>query len=321
MPNAAAGPFRDIRRTELGNGRVAPHALRDDKQFVRDVSVVDIDGDPATLEVVAYAARANADGKPEPTTPTNEIVRYSASDGRSFDRTATVVLTPSAAWEGGTVGAPSVIKRVTEWHLYYGAAGGIGLATSFDGASFARGAAPLLGAPTSGWDAGVVPASPAVIALPDGTLRMFYRSSFAGKPAIGEARSSDGVQWQRGAAPVLTVGDGYDSASVGAPSAVLSKSPLGRNILWLYYAAVDASGKRTILAAARDGLDGPFVRATSPVFGTGNSLAPGEPCVVRFSGFTLLYATQRAGVTSDQNYPAVVVGVAPANIALPAPAQ
>jgi hypothetical protein len=60
-----------------------------------------------------------------------------------------------------------------------------------------------------------------------------------------------------------------------------------------------------------------LVRAFNSVLGTGKPLGPREPCVVSFTGFAFLYATQKAS-TTDVN-PAVAVGVAPATVTLPPP--
>ena len=128
-PNAGAGPFRKLAAGELGNLRSEPYALADDTVFARDPSVVDADGDPATFEVHGYFAvtfapegeEASVDDAP------NAIVRHGALDARSFDRQRVVVLAPELAWEGGTVGAPMVLRRGAELWMYYAAAGGIGL--------------------------------------------------------------------------------------------------------------------------------------------------------------------------------------------------
>ncbi|MBI4701906.1 MAG: hypothetical protein HY744_12270 [Deltaproteobacteria bacterium] len=331
LPGAAAGPFRPIRPEELGNSRAAPYALRDEDDLPRDVSVLDADGDPATLGVYAFAARTVVESEDGagPALPPNEIVRFGALDARSFDRSALPVLRPELEWEGGTVGAPSALRVGAEIWLYYAAAGGIGLATSDDGLHFVRRAAPVLAAIET--HAGV-PRSPAVVQLWDGTFRMFYELRVSDdEAAIGEAASGDGVSWKpEGAGPVLSArkaqgaGGGagagaYDAQSVAAPFAVLAQSALGRPILWLYYAATDAEGRRTIALAGRYGEDGPFGRALSPVFGMDGRLGPTEPCVLRYPGFALLFATERAGKSEAQNYPAVAAGVAPATVTLPPP--
>ncbi|HZO16714.1 MAG TPA: hypothetical protein VFB62_25735, partial [Polyangiaceae bacterium] len=121
LPNAQAGPFREIRQSELGNARVAPLALRDDEEFARDLSVVDVDGDAATLEAWGYAAHTllPEGEEPDTTAPPDAIFRYHALDGRSFARNEELVLEAREAWEGGTVGAPSALRVGDEVWLYY----------------------------------------------------------------------------------------------------------------------------------------------------------------------------------------------------------
>jgi hypothetical protein len=214
-----------------------------------------------------------------------------------------------------------------EVFLYYAAAGGIGLAKSADTHVFTKVSGPVLGPTTSGWENGAVPQSPGVVVLADGSFRMFYAVPMAAgfSFSIGEASSTDGATWTRlGAGPALAPvgpgdagGESWDAASVGSPFPQLTVSADGRAILRLFYAARDLTGAQTIGLAARYGTDGPFERASSPVFGTGDTLAPREPCTVAFTGFTLLYATESSS-TSD-THPAIAVGVAPATVVLPAP--
>src|SRR5690349_7432781 len=193
LPNAAAGPFRAITQPELGNTRAAPNVLEDDTMFTRDPAVLDVDGDPATFEVAGYFGAAVKQGAeaPKEGDPTRAILRYGALDARSFDRSAEVVLSPAEAWEGGVMGAPSVLSVGGEVFLYYAAAGGIGLARSQDGHAFSRAPGPVLGPAMGGWEGSAVPASPGVVHLPDGTFRMFYEVAVGnGATSIGEAFSS-----------------------------------------------------------------------------------------------------------------------------------
>ncbi|RLB57647.1 MAG: hypothetical protein DRI90_17765 [Deltaproteobacteria bacterium] len=332
MPNAAAGPFREITTAEIGNSRVAPYGLRDDDEFPRDVTVVDVDGEPDSLEVFAYVARTDFDPEqePDPTVPPNEIVRHTAVDGRSFERQSDLVLAPVAGWEGDTVGAPAALRVGDEIWLYYAGAGGIGLATSSDGLTFQRdGDGLVFGPPASGWDQGSVPTSPAVVQLPDGTFQLFYQAATAQDvSAIGEAVSADGRSWERlGDGPVLAATGAsadrsrphLDALSVAAPCVVMGESSQGRTIQWVYYAAVGETGKRTIALAGRYGFVGPLSRAASPVFGTTGSLEPTEPWVMVYPGFSLLFVTEKAGSTESLAYPAVAIGVAPADITLSPP--
>jgi len=330
LPSAVAGPFRAIVQVEIGNLRVAPNALEDDDEFVRDPAVIDRDGDPSTLEVVGYFGVAVAQGgiKPAKTDPTRAIRRYGALDGRSFDRSAEVVLEPTEAWEGGVLGQPSALLAGGETWLYYAAAGGIGLAKSADGHAFTRAAGPILGAAMGGWEGTAVPASPGVVRLADGSFRMFYEVAItADTTAIGEASSPDGVTWTRvGSGPALApaatrdgVDQPYDDAAVGSPFPVLATSANGRAILRVYYGARDHLGAAVIGLAARyqEAPSSPLQRAPAAVFGTSKPLSPREPCALLYPDFTLLFATQKAASNTDR--PAVAAALAPALATLPPP--
>jgi hypothetical protein len=342
LPNASAGPFRALAAegevhgpdggivsgSEIGNSRTPPDGFDDLNTWGRDITVVDADGDPSTLGVFAYvAAGVRTNGNlPGPTDPTRSIVRYAALDGRSFDRSAEVVLQADATWEGNVLASPSALRLPSgDILLYYAAAGGIGLARSPDSHAFAK-EGPVLTPDPSGWEQGAVPRSPGVVALPDGSFRMFYEvTTRPGVSAIGEATSADGASWTRvGQGPALEkagIGDGgsepWDSTSVGTPSAQVSVSADGRPEIRVYYGALDSKGTATIGLAARYGSEGPLTRAASAVFGTGGKLGPREPCTLSFTGFTFLYATQASSTTDSS--PVVAVGVAPATVILPAP--
>ncbi|MFT3772075.1 MAG: hypothetical protein QM820_42255 [Minicystis sp.] len=330
LPSAGAGPFRALVTGELGQSRSAPNALTDSRGYARDVAVIDLDGKPDTFEVAGFVAAAVKQNgvDPEPDTPTSTIVRYGAADARSFDRSATVVLTADAPWEGGVVSAPAVVRVDGALWLYYAAAGGIGLARGdAQGMAFTKEAGPVLAPAASGWEAGSVPKSPGVVRLDDGTFRLFYEVALAdGSSAIGEASSKDGSSFDRiGDAPALSPSRGasdagdapYDGAGVGGPFPMLADSGAGEPILRVYYGAVDTTGKKTIGLAARYGKDEPLQRAVAPVFGTGKPLQPGEPCVLVFTSFALLFVTEQNSTTDED--PAVAAGVAPATAALPPP--
>lgn len=319
LPNAEAGPFRELRRGELGLSLVAPNAVDDDKTLARDAAILDADGDPATFEVIGYfAASANGAGADDPPIA---IRRGTAKDGRSFVRQTEVVLEATEAWEKGTIGAPSALLVNGAVWLFYAAGEGIGLAKSADGVTFTKEKNVVLGPAAGGWDGGAVPRSPGVIALPEGGFAMFYEAtSSGGQRAIGEARSDDGVVWSRvEGGPVLAPGEAgeeaYDDAGVGAPFALVGESASGRSLVRLYYAAESGAGKRTIGLAGRYAESGPFERGISPVFGAGSSRGPGEPCVLVLEGVTLLFATQLRNRTSDE--PAIAAGLAPAQAELP----
>ncbi|WP_437803439.1 hypothetical protein [Sorangium sp. So ce693] len=345
LPNAHAGPFREIAGEELGNARTAPHVMEDDERFVRDASVVDLDGDPSTLAAAGFFAATlhPEDAPPDPLAPPNAVVRYDAADGRSFERSSATVLAPELPWEGGTVAAPSAVLVRGEIWLYYAAAGGIGLARSADGLAFTREPAPVLApaADGDGWERGAIPRSPGVVRLPDGSLRMFYEvAGEAGASFLGEARSDDGLVWERvGGGPALepasivgagapegagapaAEGEPFDSAAVSDPAPALAVSATGRPLLRVYYAGRDSAGRSAIGLAARLGHDGPLERAVAPVFGASSALSPRAPAVAVYPGFSLLFVTQAAGTRRGQGYPVVAAGVAPADAALPPPTR
>jgi len=323
LPNAGAGPFRELRKGELGLSLVAPAAVDDDKTLARHAAVLDVDGDRTTFEVVGYfGASVNGATAAEPSIA---IRRGTAADGRSFRRQTEVVLEATEDWEKGTIGSPAAISVGGAVWLFYAGATGIGLAKSSDGVAFAKEAAPVLAAADSGWDQGAVPQSPGVVALPDGGFAMFYEVTLgSGVRAIGEARSEDGETWTRvGDGPALAPGaageEAYDDAGAGAPFPVVGESASGRSFLRLYYAAESGAGKRTIGLAGRFDDGEPFERGVSPVFGAGSSRGPTEPCVIVFDGVTFLFATQNRALKSEE--PAIAAGVAPAQAVLPPAAQ
>lgn len=321
LPSANVGPFRALRADELGLSLVAPNAI-DGPADARAASVLREDEDPDTLATLAFVEATVGVGQEGFVT---EIRRTRALDGRSFDRMHETVLVATEGWEGEAIGAPSALDVDGEIWLFYAAKEGIGLARSADGIAFEKHAGPVLAAPTAGWDAGAVPRSPGVLRAPDGSWSLFYEADAAdGSTAIGEARSTDGLVWQRtGAEPVIArglAGDaGYDAARVGAPAPFLSESATGRTILRVAYAAVDGEDRSTIALAGRTSPEEAFVASVSPVFGAGTTSAPTEPCLVPFSAgskpFSLLFVTQHRSRTSED--PAIAVGVAPADAALP----
>ncbi len=317
VPTAKAGPFRLFADGELAEPRSAPYAMDDATSRLRDLSVVDLDGDPGTLAVDGYFS-ANAEADPEGAPPTS-IVRVGAPDGRSFGAQPEVVLSSTRRWEGGTVGAPSVLPQSGgAVLLYYAGAGGVGLASSPDGVSFTPADEPVLDVASCGW-CGAPPSSPAVVQLGEGALALFFETTRGGRAAIGQATSADGVVWTVDpAGPVLTTGapGGLDDVWIGTPYAVRGTSTEGREILYVYYAARAESGKQVIGVAARflDDPDAPLEKSASNVFTPSSRVEPREPAVVRFSEFTFFFVTQYRSTTVKE--PVVPGGVSPANVDL-----
>lgn len=323
LPNANAGPFRVLRQGEMPpQDRIFPFAIR--RKGTRNPSALDADGRPDTHAVWLYVASSEGI---EPGEPPVVILRYDAADARSFDprEADATVLVASEAWEGGVVDAPSVLRVGDEIRMYYAAAGGIGLASSLDGSVFTKHPVPVLEAAGQGWDRGVVPSDPSVVRMDDGTFRMFYEAG----PGIGEARSNDGVVWERVSdEPALwpvpapdfptpeedTVYEPFDDVTVGDPHAVLDTSALGRRILRVYYTGSNRIGLWSLGMAARYVGQEALQRAYGKVLG--NDHAPTGPSVVFFDRFTMLYFTAPEDQRDAESAPAIAVGVAPATVSL-----
>lgn len=315
-PNALAGPFRELKESEdRSSVAEAPNVLSNSSGSVEysDPCVIDLDGGGPAGRVALYVATELGG--------VAGIYRYLADDARTFPNTPDPpgpVLAATLPWQGGALRAPHVVKVSAGYDLYYSAAGGIGVATSTDGTSFMAVAEPLLGregAPA--WEGDAVPASPAVIEVAPGDVRLFYEAG--GK--LGEASSADGRTFERlGDAPVLEPSLPnpaevmFDDVWVGDPFAVLATSAEGRRILRVYYAGEAADGTRGIGLSGRFG-EGRLDRAASTVF----SLTRGSraPWVLTDGAMALLYVAQRTGTTSAQRHLAIALGVAPGDAVLP----
>jgi len=313
LPNAAAGPFRMTETGELGEGRVAPYALRDDERFFRAPCVLDEDRSATTPATLIFAAmnRPTEDEEPMAQKPPDALVRFRAADGRSPDRQFEVVLTAEATWEDGHVGAPSAVWRDDEIFLYYAGANGVGLAVG-DGLAFTRVGddGHIIGpGATPGGD---VPRDPGVLRAADGTFHLFYATDLDQSSVIVEATSRDGLAFEdhRVVLRPRSNGDKLD-----APHPVSAVSGRGRDLLYLYLATTTGEGRRRIDVAARfgPGRDEPLQWAEGSVYDPGSD-APTDPFVLRTAGMSLIFVTQASGTGSD--FPAVAVGVAPADVSL-----
>jgi hypothetical protein len=144
--------------------------------------------------------------------------------------------------------------------------------------------------------------------------RLFYEAA----GGIGEARSVDGLSWERlGSGPVLAPDavspDAFDAASVGDPEAWLARTAEGRRVVRVYYTGAATDGASAIGLAARFESEGALTRAPAPAFAS--SRGPHAAAVVPHAGLTLLFVTQRSGVSDD--WPAIAVGLAPATRRIP----
>ncbi|MBK7582281.1 MAG: hypothetical protein IPI67_19000 [Myxococcales bacterium] len=309
-PNAQAGPFRLLGSDEI-DGLDAPYVLKKKFWDFREPSVHVSDSAVRLGEAVMYAVATDAG--------TDAIFRFVAPDGRSFDKVpapAAGVLTADAAgWEGGQVDTPESAELGDELWLFYSAAGGIGAARSSDGIVFEK-LGLVLGPGGAAWEAGGVPRAPSFLSLGAGDYRLFYEVD----GQIGEARSSDGTSWERlGEEPVLAKGPdaagepAFDGSGVGDPEVVRAKSAEGRVTTRVYYTGLGADGTSAIGLAARFGDDGPLTRAAAPAFAS--TRLPRAPAVVSYADLSLLFVTERSGVTDE--WPAIAAGIAPATLRIP----
>jgi hypothetical protein len=319
LPNAAVGPFRVLRAEEMGGK--APLVTSD---AFRSPGVVDLDGDPATLESALYVASGSA--------TLRSIYRYELPDGRTSSLQRVKVLERTEAWEPEAgLDHPMPLRVGEEIWLYYASGGCIGRAVSSDaGVTFEkRPATPLLCADPAAapWEQGGLTA-PSVHVAHDGSYRLLYETP----GGIGEAASADGQAFsRRGGGPVLAaaspagplpedggVDDPFDNVRVGDPCALLGVSPLGRPVTYLYYTGQNRLDRFASGMAARFGDDGAFTRNPAPVLTRFDAHAP---FVMRRGNITLIYAEGRNSETKSDWKPAIIGGLAPATAALPAVAR
>lgn len=312
-PNAQAGPFRALRADEVPDKPGPPYVLGNSKAQYREESALALDDAPAG-QMALYVVADRTGG-------TQAILRFTAPDARTFTADPdTPVLAAEQAWEGASVGHPDAVRVDGEIRLYYSADGGIGLAHSTDGVTFTREPAPVLSTDgAAAWEGGQAPSSPSLLVVGPGDYRLFY----AANNRIGEARSSDGVLFQRiGTTPLLEPEGGgsaddppFDSEAVGEPEAVLARSEEGRTITRVYFTGTASNAKRGIGLAARFGTDGPLVRAVAQVFSSQRDAR--SPSVVVYPVLTLLYLTEKSAAAGSGLYPEIALGIAPGNVTIP----
>jgi hypothetical protein len=306
-PNALAGPFRPLARSELSTG-IAPFPLTNESRRYRSPSVIDTAGSGAPGSAALYCVIDQGG--------TTAIWRFVAPDARSFDKAAEPdrpVLEASEAWEAGEVGEPSAHQVDAEIWLLYQGAGGIGLARSRDGQSFEKQAEPVLDrGGAAAWEGDEAPGSPALLRVGERDFRLFYEAG----GRIGEARSDDGLRFERiGDAAVLAPtgnAESFDADAVADPFALEATSAEGRRITRVYYVGL-AAGRSAIGLGARFGDEGALERNPAPAFPVDRD--PRSPSVLAFPGLSLLYVSQRAD--ADVQWPAIAVAVAPATLTLP----
>jgi hypothetical protein len=337
LPSSGVGPFRPLVAAELAVASIPPYVFADPNGGFRDPSVVGASDDPASAAVWMYAV-APAGGS-------SVIVRTRSDDGRSFygdvadnantshpRHVAPLVLSADQPWEGGSVEGPSAIRVSGQVWLYYGAAGGIGLATSTDGLAFAKRTGPVLAADTAvAWET-TAPHAPSVAVFPDGTWHMLYGAG----NAIGEATSPDGTVWTRaGTEPILTaspvvdpsklpVGEHppFDEGGVDDPTLAARTTVDGQlqvRVLFTGYGDPPGTASRAsaIGFAARYGASGPLVPQASPVYTA--QLHERGPAFFEYGGGSLLYVGEDSTSQGSSPPSAIAGAFAPAGDTLPSP--
>jgi hypothetical protein len=110
---------------------------------------------------------------------------------------------PPGAWDDGKVYAPVVVANQAPYEMWYiGESAGapeaqIGYAWSSDGLTWTKSSAnPVLVGKTGYWEEGAI-AHPAVIAEGPASYQMWYRGGGNSQQAIGQATSTDGLDWAK----------------------------------------------------------------------------------------------------------------------------
>jgi hypothetical protein len=325
LPSSGVGPFRPLAGDELPPLAASPFVLDDPMAHYREPSVVAAGDDGSSLSVLLFAVAHP--GRHD------VIVRTRAPDARSFFGGAAdnetgshalhaplVVLAADRAWEGADLAGPSAVRVGAQLWLYYAGAGGIGLAVSDDGLSFAKTGAPVLGPDASaGWET-TPPHAPSVARMPDGSWRMLYGAG----SSIGEATSADGKSWTRvGGGPVLAPGTGFDAGQVDDPVLLPRVTPSGRLQVRVLYTGYDAPPGATSRAsavgfAARYEDSGPLSRQAAAVYG--GSKREAAPALFEPAVGSILYAQQdETSLDPASPYPAIAAAFAPESAALAAP--
>lgn len=164
------------------------------------------------------------------------VERWDSDDGIDWSCKGTA-LEPSpdsSEWDS-TVNRAWVLSVNDEWQMWYtgqcGCKSSIGYATSKDGFVFKRHSSNPVIVPELGFEGDSV-MNPCVL-FEDGEYRMWYSAGEDYEPdVICEARSHDGINWDKTEKPVLMKGyEQYDSCKVGGCSVV----SLSNNLLAMFY--------------------------------------------------------------------------------------
>lgn len=321
LPTAGVGPFRKLTDEEMKGS--APFVLDDAQALYREPAVLR-DGASTVLYAIAHIGDKDV------------IVRTRALDERTFFGASTqfgkkplVVLEPDKLWEVALSG-PWAVRFRGDILLYYSGAEGIGVARSADGRSFRKEPGPILARDVlpGSWET-TPPHAPSVFELPDGRLRMMY----AAGNSIGEAESTDGIEWTRlrpapALAPAPMPAPGtllpnekppFDTASVGDPCVVTRTTPAGRFQIRVLYTGTDATGASAIGFAGRFGQPAPLQpdpleRNPLPVYSV--NLKEAAPALLDLGATSFLYVQQEKR-NATTSFVAIAAAFAPGSITLP----
>ena len=240
-----------------------------------------------------------------------QIYRSTSGASWGFAEGATA-LSASAAWEGGYVTDPWVLRRADgRYLLYYSADGGIGVASAatLDGPWMREGSAPIVATSAAGR-----PRRPSAIStagLEGATAAIVVYYELGG--ALHLASSGDGVGLHDlGTIPTMPIAarddrDGVET-SVGAPGAIVVPTPAGRRVVRFYYESRRSNG--TVLIAMLGSANGiAFDQFPLPVFAERDRQAPAPRYVDPRT--TLLYTW-----IPNAGSGAVIASVSPAAVGL-----
>ena len=199
-------------------------------------------------------------------------------------------------WDTVDVLNPSVIRQGDAYYNFFsgydGKAWHTALAVSGDGVTW-RKEGKILSPDPGTWEGTAIAANGSAIADDSGIL--YYYQAGDATVQIGLARSSNGHQWQRNGAPVLTVGPygSWDERGVADPYVIRA----GRSY-YLFYLGMDRARRQRLgVAISDDGVNWYKLRS-NPVlelgeYGAFDSNGLGEPAVWTSRGYYWMLYTGR----------------------------
>ena len=200
-------------------------------------------------------------------------------------------------WDAVDVLNPSVIRQGEAYYNLFSGFDGktwrTGLAVSADGITWHK-EGPILAPDARTWEADAIAANGSALA-DDSAILYYYQ---AGQPVrIGMARSANGHQWQKQAAPVLEPGPrgSWDERGVADPYAI----HIGRDY-YMFYLGMDRSSRQSLgVAMSTDGVTWYKLRS-NPIlepgdYGAFDANGVGEPAVWISHGYYWMLYTGRDG--------------------------